>query len=173
MNYQDILDQLKHLSLFDLSRLQLALKYELDNPAKVAQIRAKLHVGMKIEYFAYDLNAVVSGVICELNPKSLITQEDGDPTRWRIPYHVLCVDATPVQDKSNSNHLTKATTSIQMSVGFEHHGVLHFGKVVQRNPKKARVIVVGNKIWHVPYSMLFRVFESAAGNVVAALALPP
>ena len=172
MNYQDILDQLKHLSLFDLTRLQLVLRDELENSSKVAQIRAKLRVGMRIEYFAYQINSVASGVIFELNPKSLIIQEEATHAVWKIPYHVVCINATQVQEKSPSDHLTKLTTSIDMPVSFEHRGVLYFGKVTHRNPKKATV-AVDHKIWRVPYSMLFRVFEGSVGNVVEGLALPP
>jgi hypothetical protein len=167
MHYQDMLDHLKHLSLFDLTRLQVAIKHELDNPDKTAHIRARLHVGMRIDYFAYNLNSVVSGVIRELHPKNVITQQDGDPhTQWKIPYYVICIDVSPVQNKASHQHLSKATTFVHMAVGFEHRGVLYFGKIIQRNPKKAKIVLDNaHTIWNVPYSLLFQVIEGESSTI--------
>ena len=176
MSHQEFLKALDQLSLFDLSQINVGITHELDNPLKIARVKANLHIGMKVQYFSNRNNGMVSGEILELNPKNaLIRRSDGQSfSNWNVPYHFIYVNAAPLQKDTLRKHLTKATTSMNMSVGFQHQGLLYFGTVKRLNPTRATV-AIDQKNYRVPYNMLFEVIEGESfvnANQAAIINLP-
>jgi hypothetical protein len=51
MDYSRIIDELNSASLFDLFRLSVAIHQQLDEPQRIAEIRAQLRPGMEITLF--------------------------------------------------------------------------------------------------------------------------
>ena len=52
----DFLTKIEQASLFELYRLRTVIDKYLDDPNRLMQIRAKLHLGQKVRYFAPEEN---------------------------------------------------------------------------------------------------------------------
>lgn len=66
MNYSKILDELNNASLFDLYRLEQAIRRSLEDPVRIKNIKDALKVGQDIEYFDTEENRLIEASIIEL-----------------------------------------------------------------------------------------------------------
>ena len=65
MNYTNVLNELNQASLFELYRLHVAIKKELDKPSRVLEIKQKLIMGMQLSYFYHVDNLLVPATLVE------------------------------------------------------------------------------------------------------------
>ena len=92
MNYSKILDELNSASLFELYRLEQAIRHSLEDPARIRNIKNSLKVGQDIEYFDADENRLVEASIIELNRTRLLVRNRDDGKLWNIPYYHINLD---------------------------------------------------------------------------------
>ena len=59
MNYSKILEELNSASLFELYRLEQAIRRSLEDPVRIRTIKESLKVGQDIEYFDAEENRLV------------------------------------------------------------------------------------------------------------------
>jgi hypothetical protein len=78
MDYTTVLEQLRAASLFDLYRLRAALTLQLEEPARIEQVRARLRPSLRDRY----------GRGLALNQKTA-TILTSDQQRWRVAYQFL------------------------------------------------------------------------------------
>jgi chorismate mutase len=74
MNYTFIIDELRAASLFDLFRLRAALTLQLEDPARIEQVRRSLRPGMKISYFDEAQNRLIEATVRELHRTRLLVE---------------------------------------------------------------------------------------------------
>ena len=60
MNIQSVFSELESASDFELFRLQQAIIKVLDDPDRVQQLRRKIQVGMKVDYFCGERNTLIA-----------------------------------------------------------------------------------------------------------------
>ena len=63
MNYSMILDELNSASLFELYRLEQAIRRSLKDPVRIRKIKDSLKVGQDIEYFDAEDNRLVEAIV--------------------------------------------------------------------------------------------------------------
>ena len=51
MDYSRIINEFKNASIFDLYRMSIAIKNEMESPRRITEIRNTLIVGQNISYF--------------------------------------------------------------------------------------------------------------------------
>ena len=85
MNYSQILEALNRASLFELYRLQQAIRRSLEDPARTRQIKNSLRVGQDIEYFEADENRLIEATIVELKRTKVLVKNRHDGELWNIP----------------------------------------------------------------------------------------
>ncbi len=81
MDYTALLAELNKASTFDLFRVYAAIDKELDQPARIAAIKATLHIGIKLSYFHLADNRLINATLLEMRRKTAVVldheQNDG------------------------------------------------------------------------------------------------
>lgn len=160
MDYSKTLHDLTEASLFDLYRLSVAIRNELENPIRLQLLRRAFKEGDTISYFSETRNALQSAVVLQKNPKYVVVRNSNDQKIWKIPYYLLNLAHVTVdihahpQEKLSKNHL-----KIGDCVGFDKDGEQIVGVVIRLNQKTASLATMDHRRWRVSYSLLFRVFD--------------
>jgi len=97
MNFSDVLKALNQASAFELYRMRAAIDRVLDEPRWVQAIHARLQIGLAIEYFDAQANALRHGKVLELRRKQAVILDQDDGRRWLISYAAINLDGTDVQ----------------------------------------------------------------------------
>ena len=92
MNYSQILEALNNASLFELYRLQQAIRRSLEDPARIRQIKDSLSVGQDIEYFEAEENRLIEASIVELKRTNALVKNRHDGKLWNIPFYFINLD---------------------------------------------------------------------------------
>lgn len=164
MNFNDIINALEKGSAFDLYRLHCAISIMMEDPKKMAAIKAYLTPGMPIAYFDSGKNKLIDAVVVEVRRTRLLVQNREDNARWLVRFYQLNIENVNVNLDSNNaktGSLNKVNLRVGDRVGWvssKCHEEL-FGEVIKLNPKKAHIGVADGKVWIVPYTMLFPVLE--------------
>src|SRR5215210_6941934 len=93
MDYTSVIDELRSASLFDLYRLRAALTLELEDPARIEQVRARLRPGMTVTYFDEAQNRLVEARVRELHRTRLLVEHRQDGKLWSIPFGAVNIDS--------------------------------------------------------------------------------
>ena len=162
MKIQQLFEELESATDFELFRLQSAIQKMLEDPERTKQLKQKIQVGMKVDYFCIDRNHGVPCSILKIGRSRVDVQEDDTQKRWSLPFHHLNLDHIETDIVSlNVKGMSKAELSIGSTVGFidNKDNREYIGQISKLNPKRA-VVLVQNSVWDVPYSMLFPVITS-------------
>ena len=92
MNYSKILDELNKASLFELYRLEQAIRRSLEDPVRIKNIKDSLKVGHDIEYFDAEENRLVEASIIELKRTRALVENRHDGKLWNIPFYHINLD---------------------------------------------------------------------------------
>jgi len=64
----------------------------LEDPERTKQLKQKIQVGMKVEYFCTDRNLAIPCSILKIGRSRVNVQEDDTQKRWSIPFNHLNLD---------------------------------------------------------------------------------
>ncbi|MEZ8403356.1 hypothetical protein AB6D75_08890 [Vibrio splendidus] len=173
MNTQKVFEELETASDFELFRLKSAIEKVLEDPDRARALKAKITVGMEVEYFCTERNNSVLCTILKVGRTRVDISEKETGKGWSLPFYFLNLDHIDTELVSNKAvGLSKAELSIGQTVGFvsNRDNQEYIGQVSKLNPKKV-VVLVGNTAWTVPYSMLFPVLDSEASQTKQTLIL--
>ena len=164
MNYSQILEALNKASLFELYRLQQAIRRSLEDPARIRQIKNSLRVGQDIEYFEAEDNRLIEASIVELKRTKVLVKNRHDGALWNIPFYFINLDRADVAISNPTGKLDRNTLKIGDKVAFkDRKGNEQFGEVIKLNPKTAGVLV-GTTRWKVSYGLLSSIIEGELGR---------
>jgi len=164
MNYSKILDELNNASLFELYRLEQAIRHSLEDPARIRNIKDSLKVGQAIEYFDAGENRLVEAIIIELNRTRLLVKNRHDGKLWDIPYYHVNLDHANIAISKPTGKLDRNSLKVGDKVAFkDRKGNELFGEVIKLNPKTAGVLV-GTARWKVDYSLLSLIIDGELGS---------
>ena len=161
MNYTDVINTLKKATLFDLYRLSVAIRHEMENPARIQQVRQSFKIGDHITYFDELSNSLQSASVIQKNPKYAVVQNSQDQKIWRIPYYLLNLAHMKVD--INAYHrepLTKNHLKVGDCVGFNKDGEEIVGIIIRLNYKTVTLMTKDHHRWRVSYPVLFRVIDA-------------
>ncbi|NNM59987.1 MAG: hypothetical protein HKM04_09265 [Legionellales bacterium] len=160
MNYTQLLNAMKQASLFDLYRLNVAIRHEMENPVRVQGIRYSLREGSTVHYFDSEANKTVPAIVLQRNPKYVVVKNTLTGRNWKIPYYMLNLEGVDTDIQSGvKERLTRNHFSVGDSVGFQHDGVSMAGAIIRLNPKTASIMTTTHKRWRVSYNLLFKVID--------------
>lgn len=161
-NFNDILEKIESLSLFEIRRLSAAVHKLLDDPARNEAIKGKLKVGMLITYFCSAKNTLVEATINEIRKTRALVVNAHDGQGWNICFSSINLEGidTSIMPKKYSGGLDRNSLKVGDHVGW-HSKLGHdlYGLVENLNPKKAFVRLSHGECWAVPYSLLFLVMD--------------
>lgn len=159
MNYSQILDALNKASLFELYRLQQAIRRSLEDPTRIRQIENALRVGQDIEYFGAEENRLIEATIVELKRTKVLVKNRHDGALWNIPFYFINLDRADVAISNPTGKLDRNSLKTGDKVAFkDRKGNEQFGEVIKLNQKTASVLV-GTTRWKVGYSLLSSIIE--------------
>ncbi len=164
MDYTSIIDELRAASLFDLFRLQAALKLQLEDPERIEQVRRRLRPGMPISYFDEARNRLIEATVRELRRTRLLVENRHDQNLWSIPFGAVNVDGVETDIRAavaQQPALSRSRLQVGDAVGFrDRQNQDKYGQVVALNPKTATILTGDQQRWRVAYQFLFPVIDS-------------
>ncbi len=164
MNYSKILGELGGASLFELFRLEQAIRHVMEDPARIEKIKGALKVGQDIEYFDTAENRLVEAIIIELRRTRALVRNRHDGQLWNIPFHQINLGHADIAISGSTGKLDRNSLRVGDKVAFkDRKGNELFGDVVKLN-KKTAAVLVGPTRWTVGYGLLSVVIEGALGN---------
>jgi len=159
VNFEDLTTFLKDASLHEIYRVSAALFNELQNPKRIAAVKNSIKVGQTVEFFDGETNITHSGVIVSKDIKYVSIQPKDSLGLWKIPYHMLAVNARPFDFSSKGKGLNRNQIKVGEIVGFHKDGEEIIGKVERLNQKTVSIITKNNHKWRVAYSYLYSVID--------------
>ena len=159
INYQDLITFLNEASLHEIYKVSSALFNELENPARVSAVKNSIKMGQEIEYFDGQTNQTHQGIILSKDIKYVSIRNVSDRRIWKIPYHMLVVDAREFDFSSKDKGLTKNEIKVGDIVGFNKDGEQITGRVERLNQKTVTLYTHSNHKWRVAYALLFSVID--------------
>ena len=162
MNYADVLEALKKASLFDLWRLNAAIRHLLENPHKQNAIKVTLHPGQSVQYFSGRENCEVSGHIVEIKRNRVLVKSARDQKIWAVPFYMLNLQGidTAISSSDPRTKLDRNSVKVGDRVGYKDRNQRDvYGTVIKLNPKTATIKIPTGEVWLVYYEHLFAVFE--------------
>ncbi len=164
MNYSKMLDELNSASLFELYRLEQAIRNSLEDPNRIKSIKDSLKVGQAIEYFDAEENRLVEARIIELKRTRALVRNRHDEKLWNIPFYHINLDHADIAITGPTGKLDRNSLKVGDNVAFkDRKGNERFGKVIKLNQKTAGVLV-GTERWKVGYSLLSLIIEGELGS---------
>ena len=160
MNYTNLLNELNQASSFDLFRLRSIINTQLDDPARIFNIKKKLFIGQEISYFEEDENRLINATILEFKRTRVVVRNTDDNHVWQIFYYHINVDNVETSiNSSKQQKLDRTNLKVGDNVSFYNkNGTEIFGVVDKLNPKTAGITTKDGK-WRVSYVSLSLVIE--------------
>ena len=164
MNYSEILDELNNASLFELYRLEQAIRRSLEDPVRIKHIKDSLKVGQDIEYFDAEENRLIEASIIELKRTRALVKNRHDEMLWNIPFYHINLDHVDIAISDSTGKLDRNSLKVGDKVAFkDRKGNERFGEVIKLNQKTAGVLV-GTTRWKVGYRLLSSIIEGESGS---------
>jgi hypothetical protein len=167
MDYTLVIDQLRSASLFDLYRLRAALTLELEDPARIEQVRARLRPGMAVTYFDEAQNRLVEARVRELHRTRLLVENRQDGELWSIPFGAVNVEGVETDigvGAAGPRGLDRSRLKVGDAVGFrDRQNQDMYGRVLALNQKTATILTGDGQRWRVAYQFLFPVIDGNEG----------
>jgi len=132
MNYEQVVQQAKKLSLFDITLLLHELRTCLRDESKISEARNKLSEGGLVEYYLD--NQINLAIVEELHNSAVILREVKAPHRlFSLPYHALNIDSRKVEVASDDFAIGDQVYYICP------HGHEHQGRIIRLNRKTVTI----------------------------------
>jgi len=165
MDYSTILNELNNASLFELYRLNVAIRQQLEDPIRMSSVKKSLRTGQLIKYFDSTENKLIDATILELKRTKVLVENKHDGELWNIPYYHINVDNIDTNIQATSKRtINRNNLKVGDKVCFkDKKGNELFGEVIKLNPKTAGVLV-GQVKWRVAYSLLLPIIDGEVGS---------
>ena len=162
MDYSTVMSELDNASLFDLYRLNVAIRKELDDPRRIEEVKRMIKEGDIISYFEDSENRLIQAEVIELKRVRVLVRNKHDMKRWTIPFYMVNVEdvATEITHPTTAKGMNRNEIRIGDLVGFRSKSNKNVrGKVMRINPKTVTLFVEPNQKWRVSYSMLYPIID--------------
>lgn len=167
MNFTQIMGLLKNSSLYDLYRLQVALKNQMEDPEKIHRARNAFAVGDIVSYFDAQANTLSQGLVLEKKSKNLIIKDCRTHKNWTLPYCMINLSGKDSEIKTQGKEkLSKNNLKVGDWVGFDYEGKNYSGVISKLNFKTVNLTTRDHKNYRVPYGMLFKIMEGECEQAV-------
>lgn len=174
MDFQALQQAFESASLFELFRLEVLLRQQLEDPERLRALRARLRPGQQVMYFDTQENREVAAKLLELRQTRVLLQRLDDGETWVIPLYMLNLDGVASELAPQKAGLTRSTLKVGDEVGFyDRQNREVYGTVQRLNPKTAALLTKDGRQWRVDYRLLFPVMHSQQSSGVVMRILPP
>jgi hypothetical protein len=160
INYSRIINELHQASIFDLYRLSVAIRNEMEQPKRTKEIQGSLKIGQFISYYDRVNNRLRNAQLLGKNPKYAVILDLEDHTQWKIPYFFLNLQDVDIQiQQDEGKQLDKNVLAVGDLVGFTHENKKIIGRIIRLNFKTVTLVATDGRQWRVTYSLLTRIVD--------------
>ena len=165
MDNLQMIEVLEKTALFDLYRLKVMLSKMLRDPKRLNEVRMKLKINQKINYFDDVANKEIAASIIKIGRTHALVRNHHDDKKWQIPFYMINDSGMTAHVLPPTGKVDRLTIKVGERVGFvTKDGKSLYGIVNKLNQKTATIIVSEHGRWRVSYSCLFYVID---GNIVS------
>lgn len=160
MNYTEIVNSIKNATLFDLYRLSVAIRHEMENSDRIEQLRKVFKEGDIVSYFDAKNNKLEQAKVLQKNQKYVVVENINDHQRWNVQYCLLNLGQVDIDIHNHTAKLSKNTLKTGDFVGFNKDGVTIVGVIIRLNYKTVSLVTPDKHRWRVAYPYLFRIIDA-------------
>lgn len=156
-DWQQVIDTLYQASDRDLVRLRVAIDEILLDPARIAEIRARLAVGQFVAYLSERNGGVNSGRIVELMADRVLIQTGDHKLRW---LHYASIQLDPPAARRPPAHVPGgAAFAVGDKVSYEGRDLKHRFGVIKRINRVTATVSGDAGEARIPWNQLRRVVD--------------
>jgi len=164
MNYTEVINAIKDANLFDLYRLSVAIRHEMENPDRIKQLRQMFKEGDTVFYFSAAENRLRQAIVLQKNHKYVVVKNNDDQARWKIPYYLLNISKIDTDINTSHNRLSRNTLKVGEYVGFNNDGQTICGVIIRLNHKTVTFMTSSQHRGRGGYPCLFKVIDTDIVN---------
>lgn len=164
IHYDQLCAFLKNATLFEIYRLSKAIDNELEDPQRIAHAKKQFKEGDTVEHFATERNSCVTAVVLKKDRKFVTVRNCDDQCRWKIPYHMIKLNARDMVFGSQGQGLSKNSVKVGDRVGFNHDGEEIVGRIIRINQKTVTLETNDQFRWRVSYRALYTVIDGKVND---------
>lgn len=165
-----IINELQNLDPYELYRLSIWIRHEINQPQTIYKISNQLKIGDRITWFSARGNSEQLGTI-EYKGRTKITIKAENGERWTTSYSSINTkQLKPILPTHHNTKFTKNDFSIGEDVEFTNSDKYYCGKIIKLNPKTAKVKLFDQFVtWLVYYGNLNKLIDSNANCIIGEL----
>ena len=139
MDYSKFMSELDKASLFDLYRLDVAIRKEMEDPRRIEKVRRRIGKGDTVRYFEGSENRLIEAEVIEVKRTRVLVRNKHDQRHWSIPFYMVNMEevATQITYSTSPTGMTKNEIRVGDEVGFRsksnrniHGRVLRLNRVL-------------------------------------------
>ncbi len=156
MKYENIMQELEGLTLFELYEISAIIEDELNNQHRLDRVKDKLKRGQLITWFQASTHDVLKARILECNEDTCSIENVDDGDLWDIPYSAINTDTRRVEKLSKQKIDTKKIPTLEegnMIMFIDKFGNSKYGIITKLN-KKTVSVFIDNVDWQVRYDLI-------------------
>lgn len=92
MDYTAVIHEWRAASLCDLFGRRAAITPQLEDPARIEQVRARLRPGRQVSYFDEALHRLVEARVRELHRTRLLVENRQDGKLWSVAFGAVNIE---------------------------------------------------------------------------------
>ena len=170
MNYTEVMNALKTASLFDLYRIGVAIRHEMENPARINSVRQAFKVGDTVSYFDETGNTLRSAIVIEKNIKYVSVLDEQEQRVFKMPYSFLNLNNVSTDiHVATKERLSKNNLKVGDCVGFNKDGEQVTGIVTRLNHKTVSLVTANHRRWRAGYACLYKIIDAELAKQFAEL----
>jgi hypothetical protein len=159
---QRLLDLLKAAPSIDLYELMLTINRMLADPARILDIKTRLHLGARVTFFNHETRTLVPGTVMEFRQKEVAVSDDATHKQWWLTYPAVIPDTTqpPPRPAEPAKPMPYPTAfKIGDTVSFTDKYLRdHVGVVIRLNEKTVSLDCDGEQ-WRVSRNYLRKIID--------------
>ena len=155
-----LLDLLRNAPSLDLYQLSLTIHQLLGDPERILAIRARLHLGARVQFYHHQRHELVTGTVIELRQTEVTVREDATHEQWRLPYAAVVPDAAaPAAPPPQAAPIKPVSLKVGDKAGFtDKHLRERVGTVVRVNDRTVSLDCNGER-WRVSPQFLRKIID--------------
>jgi len=165
-----IINELQHLDPYELYRLSIWIRNEINTPQIINKISNQFKQGDLVTWFHARTNNETAGLVESKGQNKVIIKMDNEE-RWNVPYYAINTQhLIPLLPAKYHAKLSKNDFKVGEHIEFTSDNKHYSGIITKLNPKTATIKVTAQlATWRVSYCLLTKIIYSTARAIVGEL----
>ncbi len=163
MDTSKMIEHLEDTSLFEIYQTSVLLRKILNDPKRIAKVRAQLTPHQVVSYLGARTHRETAATVVQLGRTNVLLKSHQDGAQWRVPYYMINLAGITSPSPVRSGKVDSLSLRVGDSVGFvDKQNQSVYGVVQKLNRKTASIKLQNGQAWRVAYELLFYVMEAVS-----------